>query len=294
MSPCCTVVHPVVTPPYRGRQLHRFNHWSSGELIAADARSCSTISPGALPRRRSPCWPGSSRPAGTSASLSDLSPWTGGLPAARRNALCEVFAATTFLQITDAKEQFREEGYFILDRALPDEYVVRDECQRFIDRMNREMDRQGWTCWHQPPRQPLLHPPPVAGESRDPRDPVLRGLCGNLPRDARRQRVPLLGAVRRQGRGSGDEVQLAPGFRAGRPRHTSRTFPWCALDDVSEENGTVYVLPYSRAGTREVSRTGRKARTTSWDTTVTTLGRSSRSRPGASPCSPARTYTAVG
>ena len=29
---------------------------------------------------------------------------------------------------------------------------------------------------------------------------------------------------------------------------------WCALDDVSEENGTVYVLPYSRAGTREVCK----------------------------------------
>lgn len=26
---------------------------------------------------------------------------------------------------------------------------------------------------------------------------------------------------------------------------------WCALDDVTEENGTVYILPYSRAGTRD-------------------------------------------
>jgi ectoine hydroxylase-related dioxygenase (phytanoyl-CoA dioxygenase family) len=25
---------------------------------------------------------------------------------------------------------------------------------------------------------------------------------------------------------------------------------WCALDDLTEENGTVYMLPYSRAGTR--------------------------------------------
>src|SRR5438046_10514645 len=27
---------------------------------------------------------------------------------------------------------------------------------------------------------------------------------------------------------------------------------WCALDDMSEENGTISVLPFSRAGTREV------------------------------------------
>lgn len=27
---------------------------------------------------------------------------------------------------------------------------------------------------------------------------------------------------------------------------------WCALDDVDEDNGTVYLLPYDRAGTRDV------------------------------------------
>ena len=26
---------------------------------------------------------------------------------------------------------------------------------------------------------------------------------------------------------------------------------WCTLDDVSEKNGTVYILPHSRAGTRD-------------------------------------------
>ena len=27
---------------------------------------------------------------------------------------------------------------------------------------------------------------------------------------------------------------------------------WCTLDDVTEENGTVYMLPYDRAGTRDL------------------------------------------
>ena len=27
---------------------------------------------------------------------------------------------------------------------------------------------------------------------------------------------------------------------------------WCTLDDVTEENGTVYLLPYSRAGGRDL------------------------------------------
>ena len=40
---------------------------------------------------------------------------------------------------------------------------------------------------------------------------------------------------------------------------------WCTLDDVSEENGTVYLLPHSRGGTkRRSSITSRKTvRTTS-------------------------------
>lgn len=37
------------------------------------------------------------------------------------------------------------------------------------------------------------------------------------------------------------------------PKHsTPYVSAWCALDPVSEANGTVYVLPYSRAGTREL------------------------------------------
>ena len=34
-------------------------------------------------------------------------------------------------------------------------------------------------------------------------------------------------------------------------KHTPYVSIWCALDDMSEANGTIYVLPYSRAGVRE-------------------------------------------
>ena len=34
-------------------------------------------------------------------------------------------------------------------------------------------------------------------------------------------------------------------------RHRPYVTCWCTLDDVSEENGTVYLLPHSRAGTHE-------------------------------------------
>jgi ectoine hydroxylase-related dioxygenase (phytanoyl-CoA dioxygenase family) len=35
-----------------------------------------------------------------------------------------------------------------------------------------------------------------------------------------------------------------------RAAHKPYVSCWCALDDMSEENGTVYMLPYARAGSR--------------------------------------------
>ena len=34
-------------------------------------------------------------------------------------------------------------------------------------------------------------------------------------------------------------------------RHKAYLCCWCTLDDVSEENGTVYLLPHSRGGTSQ-------------------------------------------
>ena len=49
-------------------------------------------------------------------------------------------------QITDAqKQQFKEEGYFILENAIPDYHLdlLRGECQAFIDKANARMDAEG-------------------------------------------------------------------------------------------------------------------------------------------------------
>ena len=41
--------------------------------------------------------------------------------------------------------QFREEGYFVLERVIPEGHLkaLRSECQRFIDARDAEMDRLG-------------------------------------------------------------------------------------------------------------------------------------------------------
>ena len=45
----------------------------------------------------------------------------------------------------DQARQYREEGYFILERVVPDAHVelLRSLCQGFIDDFNREMDEKG-------------------------------------------------------------------------------------------------------------------------------------------------------
>src|SRR5262249_33676740 len=48
--------------------------------------------------------------------------------------------------ITEAQQkQYQEEGYFILENVIPREHLemLRDECQRFIERIHREMDAAG-------------------------------------------------------------------------------------------------------------------------------------------------------
>ena len=48
--------------------------------------------------------------------------------------------------ITDAqKRQYQDEGYFILERAIPDEHleILRSECARFIALIEAEMDKAG-------------------------------------------------------------------------------------------------------------------------------------------------------
>jgi hypothetical protein len=50
------------------------------------------------------------------------------------------------LRVTDEqRRQYREDGYFILPRAVPDEQLemLRGECQHFIDVINAEMDAEG-------------------------------------------------------------------------------------------------------------------------------------------------------
>ena len=151
------------------------------------------------------------------------------------------------------KEQYRTEGYFFLENAIPDEHLqlLRDECGYFIDLLEREMGQAGAEKLNLSHRNKRYFVSRRYKESRRLHEFLFSDLMAAITR-----------AI------LGDEVYLfyeqfvVKGAEVGMPfawhqdsgylgyDHEPYLSCWCALDDMSEENGTVYILPYSRAGTR--------------------------------------------
>lgn len=151
------------------------------------------------------------------------------------------------------KQQYRDEGYFVLEGVIPQRHLdlLRAECDHFVDSANEEMDRAGAGVLGLNHRNSRYF---ISMRFRE--SAVLRRfLFGALMADICRATL-------------GGEaylfyeqyvVKCAVGMRfswhqdSGYVGHDHRPYLscWCALDDMTEENGTVYLLPYSRAGTRE-------------------------------------------
>jgi ectoine hydroxylase-related dioxygenase (phytanoyl-CoA dioxygenase family) len=155
---------------------------------------------------------------------------------------------------TEHVRRFRDEGFFVLESVLPQTELelLRSECQRFIDERDREMDRLGvdkLDLDHRGSRY-FVH---AYGKSPD----IERFLCSDFMVEIARAAL-------------GDTVYLFNEQYVVKAAEHGMTFSWhqdsgfveydhrpyltcwIALDDVTEANGTVYLLPYSRAGTRNV------------------------------------------
>ena len=158
------------------------------------------------------------------------------------------------MDLAAASRQFREEGSFILERAVPesDLEALRSECQRFIDERDREMDRLGVDTIdldHRGSRY-FVH---AYGKSPAVERFLRSELMKEVATTALGDTVYLFNeqyVVKAAERGMKFGWHQDSGFipYTHRPYLTC----WIPLDDVDEANGTVYLLPFSRAGTREV------------------------------------------
>lgn len=163
-------------------------------------------------------------------------------------------AVASPLVTPEQAQQFREEGFFVLESVVPpaDLDALRNECQRFIDERDAEMDRLGVDTIdldHRGQRY-FVH---AWGKSPAVERFLVSDLMLQIAQAALGDTVYLFNeqyVVKAAERGMKFGWHQDSGFipYAHRPYLTC----WIALDDVTEANGTVYLLPYSRAGTRDV------------------------------------------
>ena len=157
-------------------------------------------------------------------------------------------------QITEHARRFVDDGFFILDDVVPtgDLELLRRECGRLVDERDREMDRRRVDILdldHRG-RRYFLH---AYDTSPDVRRFLFSDLMAQVARTALGDTVYLFNeqyVVKAADRGMQFAWHQDSGF-IGYP-HAPYLTCWIALDDVSEANGTVYLLPYARAGTRDV------------------------------------------
>ncbi len=162
---------------------------------------------------------------------------------------------TTKPLITDTqKKQYRDEGYFILERAIAEPMLemLRQECAAIIAKYNAEMDAAGVHELHGNIRDNRYF---IA--NRHAENPRLREfIFGELMAEICRATIgPTAYLFYEQWviKGAEKGVKFSWHQDSGyvRAPHKPYVTCWSTLDAVNEENGTAYLLPYSRAGTKE-------------------------------------------
>ena len=157
----------------------------------------------------------------------------------------------------DLREQYRTEGYMILEGVIPPDMLamLREECSYFLGYYDAQMDAKNVK---------------TEGINHRGKRYFVSNQYRLSPRLWQFIYSPLMAEVTQAA--LGDDVYLfheqwvVKGAEQGmkfawhqdsgyvkhgdnNTRHRPYLTCWCTLDDVSEENGTVYLLPHSRGGT---------------------------------------------
>ena len=153
----------------------------------------------------------------------------------------------------EQQQQFRDEGYFILESALSSETLklLRDACEFLIDRIHAKMDRLGTDHLHISHRNQRYHIAKQYSQVKGLDKYVFGELMAEVCRATVGPNAFLF-----------YDQYVAKAAEIGRPfawhqdsgyldfRHTPYVTVWAAVDDMTEENGTVSLLPYSEVGIR--------------------------------------------
>lgn len=160
--------------------------------------------------------------------------------------------ATGFIT-AEQQKQYHEEGYFILESVIPPNLLdgLRTACDRRIKEINDEMDRNNVTV------QGITHKGLryFFGGKQEQEccdflfSDLMASICRATLADDAYMFVEQF-VVKGPEKGMKFGWHQDSGY-VGYP-HPPYLTCWCTLDDVTIENGTVFILPYNRAGTREM------------------------------------------
>jgi ectoine hydroxylase-related dioxygenase (phytanoyl-CoA dioxygenase family) len=155
------------------------------------------------------------------------------------------------------QQQYQEEGYMILERVIPDDMLtmLREECSYFVGYMDGMFDadpsKHGGIT-HKGIRY-------FIGNKYNLSHRMWRFIYSDLMAQITQAALgPDVYLFNEQWvvKGPDKGMKFAWHQDSGYVKHGDKSTThkpylscWCALDDMSEENGTVYVLPHSRGGT---------------------------------------------
>jgi ectoine hydroxylase-related dioxygenase (phytanoyl-CoA dioxygenase family) len=163
--------------------------------------------------------------------------------------------AATMVITPEQKHQYEQEGYCILERVIPEEHleILRGEADSFIDKIHAEMDRQGKDVLGINHRNKRYFISNRFKESERLQEFLFSNLMAQICRATLGPEAYLFYeqyVIKAAEVGMKFAWHQDSGY-VGHP-HRQYLSCWCALDDMTVENGTIYVLPYSRAGSKEL------------------------------------------
>lgn len=165
-------------------------------------------------------------------------------------------SASNRLKITDEqKKQYQEKGFFILEKVIPEDELelIRRECSELIEEQNKEMNRLGVNEIELSRRNSryfvflAYKNRPHLGKFifSDRMAEICKATIGDNAYLFWEQFV-VKGTDKK-----GAEFTWHQDSGYVDNEHKPYVNAWIPLDDVNEENGTVYLLPYELAGTKE-------------------------------------------
>jgi len=158
------------------------------------------------------------------------------------------------IKITDAqKKQYQEEGYFILERVVPEDLLqlLRDEAKYAIDRVDAIMDEMKSDVFGINHRGKRYFSANVFHERPRLREFLFSDLMADICRATLGENAWLFWeqyVIKCADKGMRFSWHQDSGYV--HPNHKAYLTCWITLDDVNEENGTVYLLPFSHTGIR--------------------------------------------